>query len=148
MFFELYSVRGDSMTPTFSPGDRLVAVIANRDNVVLVRGTVVIVRDPSSPAERYLKRIVGLPGEELDMSEGQLLIDGQHLFEPYLGGLPASPGLYERSWKLGHDQYFVMGDNRVHSTDSREFGPVSAELIVSKVRLRWWPPGRWGWVRR
>ena len=64
--------------------------------------------------------------------------------EPYLAGLPAAIGLEERSWRVGRDEYFVMGDNRAHSTDSRDFGPVSAEMVLSVVWLRWWPPGRWG----
>ncbi len=144
MLLELYAVRGDSMTPSFRPGDRLAAFTAARRPGRLPRGAAVIVLDPRSPRKRYLKRVVGLPGEEVRLSEGQLSIDGGHLPEPYLAGLPASIGLAERSWRVGRDEYFVMGDNRAHSTDSRDFGPVSAEMVISVVWLRWWPPSRWG----
>ena len=103
-------------------------------------------RDSQNPKRRYLKRIVGLPGEEVRLSEGMLLIDGERLAEPYLGGLPASPGLGDQQWKLRDGEYFVLGDNRAHSTDSREFGPVGLGLIVAKAWFRCWPPTRWGTV--
>ena len=105
-----------------------------------------IVRDPGAPRRRYLKRVVGLPGEEVRLSEGTLFLDGRHLAEPYLVGLPASVGLGEGVWGLLENQYFVMGDNRAHSTDSRRFGPVGLEQIAGKARFRWWPLSRWGRV--
>ena len=142
----LYGVTGDSMAPAFRPGDHLLVGSVPRRPRMISRGAPVIVEDPRVPARRYLKRIVGLPGEEVRLRDGMLFIDGAHLAEPYLGGLPATPGLVEMSWKLGDDECFVMGDNRAHSTDSREFGPVPIYLIVGRVRLRWWPPGRWGRV--
>ena len=100
--------------------------------------------DPRGRGGRYLKRVVGLPNEEVRLSEGRLLIDGVHLPEPYLGGLPPTLGLTEEAWTLEEGRYFVIGDNRAHSTDSREFGPVGLEEIVGRVLFRWWPPGRWG----
>ena len=147
MFFELYAVRGDSMTPSFQPGDRLLASPGAYGHGPPARGDAVIVDSPGAPGERYLKRIVGLPGEEVRLSEGYLLIDGEHLVEPYLAGLPAALGLEEKVWELAHDEIFVMGDNRARSTDSREFGPVGAGLIVARVWFRWWPLSRRGRVR-
>ena len=144
MLFELYVVRGDSMTPSFQPGDRLLALPSAYGRKLPGRGDAVIVDSPSAPWERHIKRIVGLPGEEVQLSEGYLWIDGEHLGEPYLGGLPASLGLEERIWKLAQEEMFVMGDNRAHSTDSRVFGPVCAGMIVARVWFRWWPPRRWG----
>ena len=88
-----------------------------------------------------MKRIIGLPGEEVCLSDGFLLIEGKRLHEPYLKGLPAYLGLDEFSWKLGDGEYFAMGDNRVHSTDSRDFGPLSLGQIVGRVWFRLWPPG-------
>ena len=140
----LYTVRGNSMTPLFEPGDLLLVGRTAYRREAPARGDAVIVRDPRDPGRRYLKRVVGLPGEEVRLSEGMLFIDGVHLDEPYLGGLPASPGLDERAWRLAENRYFVMGDNRAHSTDSREFGPVGPEHIGGKAWFRWWPPGRWG----
>jgi signal peptidase I len=94
-----------------------------------------------------LKRIVGLAGEELRFEDGQLHVDGDVIDEPYLDGLPPTLGLGAENWRLGAEEYFVMGDNRVRSTDSREYGPVGADLLVGKARLRYWPPLRWGAVR-
>ena len=108
------------------------------------RGDLVIARDPRSPGPRYLKRIVGLPGEEVCMSEGTLTIDGSALPEPYLDGLPAALGLESKTWGLRDGEYFIMGDNRAHSTDSREFGPVQSRHILGKATRRVWPPSRWG----
>ncbi len=89
---------------------------------------------------------MGLPGEEVSTRDGELLIDGGRLSEPYLDGLPSSMGLERQSWRLGQGQYFVVGDNRTHSTDSREFGAVDVGLIVGKASRRVWPPSRWSRV--
>ena len=106
-----------------------------------------VVRDPRLPAREELKRIVGLAGEEMRFEDGLLYIDGAVLDEPYLGGLPSTLGLEGKRWKMGPDEYFLMGDNRAHSTDSREYGPVKADMLVGKVWLRYWPPRRWGLIR-
>ncbi len=89
---------------------------------------------------------MGLPAEEVSTGDGELLIDCGRLSEPYLEGLPSSVGLDTKSWRLRDDEYFIMGDNRAHSTDSREFGPVDAGLIVGKATRRVWPPSRWSRV--
>ena len=70
------------------------------------------------------------------LEDGLLYVDGAVLDEPYLGGLPPTLGLESRRWRMGSDEYFVMGDNRVRSTDSREYGPVRADLLVGRVLLR------------
>ena len=88
-----------------------------------------------------------MAGEEVRLEEGLLYVDGAVLDEPYLGGLPSTLGLESRRWRVGPDEYFVMGDNRVRSTDSREYGPVKADLLVGRVLLRYWPPRRWGMAR-
>ncbi len=140
----LYAVRGDSMKPSFRHGDHLlVSRLAYRVESHR-RGEVVIVCDPRRPSSTFLKRIVGLPGEVVRIQDGLLLIDGDHLAEPYLGGLPASPGTDEATWTLARDQYLVLGDNRAHSTDSRHFGPVDRGLIIGGAWFRFWPPRRWG----
>ena len=138
-----YVVRGDSMAPAFDPGHLLLVKRAVPGSG-LSRGDLVIVRDPRDSKSRYVKRVVGLPGERIQLLEGLLYVDGNHLAEPYLGGLPASLGLEDKVWGLGEGEYFVLGDNRPRSTDSRAFGPVDAGLIVGSVWFRYWPPGKWG----
>ena len=142
----LYRVTGESMHPSIYAGDWL---LVRRDAYRLVaptRGDLVIVRDPRKTTEKYVKRVVGLPGEEVSTRDGELRIDGGPLSEPYLDGLPSSVGLETSTWRLGQCQYFLVGDNRAHSTDSREFGPVDVGLMVGKATRRVWPPSRWSRV--
>ena len=130
------------MTPNFKVGDRLlVRVLGNRSKPP-ARGDAVIIGYDDEAGGRSLKRVVGLPGENVQISEGSLFIDGRHLMEPYLRGLPANLGLDEFSWTLGNNYYFVMGDNRAHSVDSRDFGPIPSGNIVGSVKFRLWPLAR------
>jgi len=141
---KLYIVRGDSMLPAFYEGDRLVVDRRSYRDSTPARGDVAVVRDPRQSARHGLKRIVGLAGEEVRIEDGLLHVDGVVLDEPYLGGLPATLGLAPGDWHVGTDEYFIMGDNRVRSTDSREYGPVKVDLLIGKARFRYWPPRRWG----
>ena len=135
-------VRGDSMLPSLAKGN--VVLVSRRafKGSGPARRDVVALRDPQGSRRLYLKRIIGLPGETVALSEGLLYVDGKHMVEPYLGGLPSSLGLGETTWQLGDDQLLVLGDRRSGSTDSRQFGPVNASQIVGKAWLRVWPPGR------
>lgn len=140
--FQIFVITGNSMTPNFKVGDRLlVRVLGNRSKPP-ARGDAVIIGYDDEAGRRSLKRVVGLPGETVQISEGSLFIDGRHLMEPYLGGLPANLGLDEFSWTLGDNDYFVMGDNRAHSVDSRRFGPIPSGNIVGSVKFRLWPLAR------
>ena len=134
-----YRVRGDSMKPGFAEGQRLLVSYAAYKATAPLRGDIVVIRGPGDAAKRYLKRLVGLPGETVSFVDGTLLIDGDPLSEPYLGGLPAVLGLSRREWTLGAREYFALGDNRSHSTDSRDFGPVPTDNIIGKVWFRYWP---------
>ena len=143
----IYLVRGDSMRPSFEPGSHLLVSRAAYALSEPSRGDVVIVRNPRKAGTRYLKRVVGLPSEAVRILDGALLVDGVHLDEPYLDGLPASVGMGDREWGLGSGEYFVLGDNRLRSTDSREYGPVSRDLILGKAWFRYWPLRRCGRIR-
>ena len=142
-----YVVRGDSMRPGFEPGHYLLVSRTAYSSSLPQPGDVVIVRGLGGSRKGHLKRVVGLPGETVAVVDGTLLVDGQHLEEPYLLGLPATLGLENREWRLGIREVFVMGDNRSHSTDSRELGPVDVSLIVGKVFFRYWPLREFGGVR-
>ena len=136
---ELYIVRGYSMTPTFSPGDRLLVSRTGRPDLRIARGDLVVVRDGPDGGRRHLKRVIGLPRESIRQSEGVLLVNGRCLDEDYLGGLPAVIGLEEEAWNLADDEFFLLGDNRAHSTDSRKLGPARLDNIEGTVRCRFWP---------
>ena len=145
--WQLYRVTGDSMGPSVLRGDWMLVDARAYEVASPLRGDLVIARDPRVPRTRYLKRIVGLPGEEVCASEGVLTIEGSVLPEPYLDGFPASVGLESKTWRLRDGEYLIMGDSRAHSTDSREFGPVEFSLIGGKATRRVWPLTRWGRVR-
>ena len=136
---DLYVVRGQSMAPTFSEGDRLIVSPIRGRSYSFVRGEVVVVREGSDGERRHLKRLIGLPRESVRQSEGVLLINGEPLEEDYLGGLPATIGLDDHTWNLENGEFFLLGDNRARSTDSRQRGPIGLDDIEGKVRFRYWP---------
>ena len=136
---ELYVVRGHSMSPTFSEGDRLLVRRTPRRTFNFARGDVVVVQDGSDDERRHLKRVIGLPTECVQHSVGALFINDDPIVEDYLGGLPAVIGLEDEVWNLGNDEFFLLGDNRAHSTDSRQLGPVRLDNIEGTVRYRFWP---------
>lgn len=86
-----------------------------------------------------VKRVVGLPGESLTFEDGLLFINGTHHGEPYLRGLPAYLGLGSMSFEVGDRCYFLLGDNRAHSDDSRSFGSIGDACIAGIVACRLWP---------
>ena len=137
------------MMPSFEAGDYLAVRRGAYRSATPSRGDPVVLRDPGDVGHgtrENLKRVIGLPGDEVRLYEGMLYINGEHLVEPYLGGLPASPGLAGGIWRLADNEFFVMGDNRAHSTDSRVFGPVGPGRLAGKAWFRIWPIGRWGYV--
>ena len=153
-----FIVHGDSMLPNF-----------DREQYVLVRrlsprrggpnrGDVVVFQHHLRPGINFMKRVVGLPGDRVQARRGQVLINGRPLDEPYLEGAPKAPegasmpreGSSDGvEWTLHDGQYFVLGDNRIHSEDSRpddsrRFGPVDLDSMAGTAWLRYWPPAAWG----
>lgn len=128
------------MQPGLRPGD---AVLVRRLGATAAasRGSLIVFEAPTDDRKHYLKRVIGRPGDLLHAEDGCLYLNGERLAEPYLGGLPSIPGL-DVEWELSLDagRYFVMGDNRLGSTDSRHFGPVTRDAIWGRVLVRLWPP--------
>ena len=124
------------MAPTLREGDYVLVRARETFGRAPQRGDVVVVAVAEG---RHVKRIVGLPGERVAFTEGMLLIDGARLMEPYLRGLPPYLGLEDAEFSLARDEYFVMGDNRPHSTDSRHCGPVTRSSIEGRTVWRLWP---------
>ncbi|NPV07331.1 MAG: signal peptidase I [Anaerolineae bacterium] len=128
-----------SMVPTLQEGQYLlVNKLAYRIGDVS-RGDIAVFRSPQDPELILIKRVIGLPGEEILISEGGVFVNGEQLVEPYL-----APGSSASVWGpvvLGPDQYLMLGDNRNNSNDSRFFGPVSRSAIIGKAWFSIWPPG-------
>ena len=142
--FQLYRVQGQSMAPTLQQGDYLLVRSAEQIGFSPARGDIVVFCALQQPQQSVLKRVVGLPGERVAFADGTLYIDGEAHAEPYLGGLPPHLGLDAMDFALGTDEYFVMGDSRTRSTDSRHYGPIKRQQIEGRVVCRIWPPLRWG----
>ena len=143
----LYVVRGASLEPSLFDGDVLLVRRIRRKPR---RGDFVVVStEGRKDVEWQVKRVVGLPDEVVSFECGLLFINGIHGPEPYLAGLPADLGTRSRSWLVGSDEFIVLGDNRAHSTDSRDFGPVPMQSLVGVAVARPWPPGRGKpfWIR-
>ena len=139
-----FYVKGASMEPNFHEHEYLmVDEISYRFNSPK-RGEVVVFRYPKDPQEYYIKRLVGLPGETVSIKDGYVYItDTQSktfkIMENYLPSYVATVAISEEPVKLGDDEYYVMGDNRNGSKDSRSFGPVKKSFIVGRVFFRGWP---------
>ena len=145
-----FVVEGGSMQPNLAVGQYvLVSRMAYRRRGPS-RGDLVVMRQPRQPERDYIKRIVGLPGECVRVEGSGVFINGRQLEEPYLasewdaGAGRGRNGALSKEWAVGDDSYFVMGDNRGNSDDSRSFGPVKRDLIVGKVWIRYWPRSAWG----
>ena len=128
---KFYKIISSSMEPTLLVGDRVMAV--KPDN--LVRKNIVVIKDPENGKDILAKRIIGLPGEKVDIRGGYVYINGKRIEEPYIKEKP----FYTLSLKIPQNSYFLLGDNRNKSKDSSVWGPVKEELIVGKVICCYWP---------
>jgi signal peptidase I len=132
-----FRVEGQSMEPLLAPGERiLVSKLAYRTDEVR-RHDVVVLRAPDG--RTLVKRVIGLPGELVEVVAGRVLVDGRDVVEPYVAAARRSDESLP-AHRLGADEYFVLGDNRAASLDSRAFGPVVRERIRGKAVWIYWPP--------
>ena len=142
-----YRVNGPSMEPILEHGDY---VLANRMSArrAFLRGDIVVLRSPREARSTYVKRIVGMPNETVRLDSGRVYVDDEAIAEPYLNAdIRTEPKSDFTEWFLDPDEYFVLGDSRANSDDSRTYGPVKKETILGKVWFRYWPLGRFGRVR-
>jgi len=139
-------VEGTSMLPVLEDQDRLfINKIAYRVGEVHA-GDVVVFQYPRDHAKSYIKRVIALPGDRIRIDQGQVVVNGKLLMEPYLQGRFADDRS-QSEMVLPPGEYFVMGDHRSISSDSRDFGPVDRGLIYGKAVFVYWPMEQVGVVR-
>jgi len=133
-FLSTVVVQGRSMSPTLQDGDRYLLNRLAYFYGEPRRGDLVVLHDPGHQ-DLAVKRIVGLPGESVQFNDGQILVNGRCLREKYLpsGTQTACPGATSSTIRLQNDQYFVLGDNRPESEDSRFYGPVARDAIIGAL---------------
>lgn len=142
-----FYVKGESMSPNFSNGEYLLVDSLSYRSLSPKRGDVVVYRYPRDKQQFFFHRVIGLPGEEVSIVDGKVLINGSELKEGYL---PADLKTYGSSdgatVKLSDGQYFVLGDNRNAAKDSRSFGPLEKDLILGRAAFRGYPMDKFGVV--
>jgi len=137
-----FQVRGSSMEPTLHNGQYLVISKVTYWIHPPERGDIIVFQPPNNPDEDYIKRVVGLPEEQVEIHDGTVWVDGDPLEETYI----ANPVPYSGAWSLGEKVFFVLGDNRSNSSDSHSWGLLPQENIIGKAWLCYWPPENWGIV--
>ncbi len=143
---ETVHVVGWSMYPTLESGDMLIASKIDYRLHPPDRGDIIILKAPLDPSRDYVKRIIGLPGDHILIRDSRVYVNGDPLAEPYLGNWQSTgnwpnPALRSEGERVPVNSYFVLGDNRDRSNDSRVFGYVRQDQIDGKVFVRFWPLG-------
>lgn len=142
--FQPHQVKGSSMYPNFHDGEYLLTNKISYSFDEPKRGEVIIFRAPQNEQYDYIKRIIGLPGEKVKIENGKVFVNDQKLEEFYLPeSLRTQAGRFSKESQtiaVPSGQYFVLGDNRDHSSDSREWGPVPRRNIIGRAWFRYWPP--------
>lgn len=147
-----HKIKGASMQPNFPDGEFLLTDKISYRFGKPARGDVVIFKAPVAEDEEFIKRIIALPGETIVLREGYFYINGKFLKEEYL-----APNLYtnignflneNEEYTVPAGKYFVVGDNRPHSSDSRYWGPVDFKALNGKAWLVYWPLSSFGTVKK
>jgi signal peptidase I len=143
---EGFEIQGSSMEPTLEENERLfVLKFAYRfDNVE--RGDVIVFLYPEDHSRRFIKRVIGLPGDTVEIRHGKVMVNGEELREAYVNGSYVRPREDISNASVPADCYYVLGDHRSVSSDSRSGWFVPRENIVGKAVLRFWPVTRFGTI--
>jgi signal peptidase I len=141
---QFHKVSGNSMFPTYHNGDFLITEKITYRLSGPKRGDVIILKNPRDESQDFIKRIIALPGDSVKVENDSVYINGVLLDEPYLpSGTPTHAGAFfteGTTIKADSNQYFVFGDNRNHSSDSREWGAITKQEIIGRAFFRYWPP--------
>lgn len=137
-----YEVQSISMEPTLHEGQYLIVSKVSYWFHSPERGDIVVLQPPEgSGSIPYIKRVIGLPGEEVEIYDKRVWVDGTALDEPYIN----EPPTYTKNWEeLKDDEYVVLGDNRNNSSDSHAWGTLDRDEVLGKAVFRYWPLDKWG----
>lgn len=150
--FQPHQVKGHSMDPNLQDGEYLLTDKLSYRFSKPKRGDIVVFEAPINRREDYIKRIIGLPGENILVRDGKVLVNGHPLEETYLpANFRTNPGVFlaeGATITLGPDDYIVLGDNRDNSSDSRSWGAIKKKDLVGKAWVVYWPPPEVGLVKK
>ena len=142
-FYQPVKVEGTSMMPRLTDQERIFINKFVYRLEPIHRGDVVVFWFPGDPSKSYIKRVIGLPGDTVEMSGGEVLVNGRRLEESYV--LPEFRGQQTHGpRRVPPEEFYVLGDHRNSSNDSRVWGTVPREYIYGKAEMIYWPIGRWG----
>ncbi len=146
-----HKVSGNSMVPTFHNSDYILTDKLSYQLGLPKYGDIVVFKNPRDESQDFIKRIIGTPGDTVMLQNNVFYVNGTALEEKYLpintvtrGGRFLSEG---NSKTIEENHYFVVGDNREHSSDSREWGTIAKQEIIGKVFFRYWPPNAFGLIK-
>ena len=136
-------VEGQSMRPTLENHQRLIVNKLAYRTGLPERGDILVFHFPIDPKQDFIKRIIGLPGDEIEIDSGQVRVNGHILVEPYIASAPT----YVGSWHVPENHIFVLGDNRNNSSDSHAWGTVPLDNVIGKAIFVYWTPPDWHILR-
>ncbi len=143
--FSPFYIPSGSMEPTLQIGDRIIVSKLNYHFTEPARGDVMVFRFPLDPDRDFVKRVIAVGGQTVSFRDSQLYIDGTPVEENYLPDDLRFPDF--GPVKVPEDNYFMMGDNRNNSDDSRRWGPLPEEYVIGEAVVVYWPPGRIGLLK-
>lgn len=145
-----HKVIGASMDTTFHDGEYILTDKISYRFHLPKKGDVIVFKAPRNPDFDYIKRIIAIPSDTVSIKDGYVYVNEQQLNENYIKSETIIlPGQYLKEGqelKLGEDEYFVLGDNRSHSSDSRQWGTVPRKDIIGKAFFRYWPLSKFGFI--
>ena len=153
--FQAFYIPSGSMEPTLHTDDRVLVNKVSYDIGDVERGDIVVFERPDSwgsgEIDDLIKRVIGLPGEEIAVRDGDVYVDGERLDEPWLQDDVTTPSFFEESGcvpscTIGDDEIFVLGDNRGNSDASNHFGPLPFDTVVGRAFIRVWPLSDFGGI--
>ena len=151
LILQPHKIKGISMSPNYPDGEFLLTDKVTYRFQEPKRGDIVVFKAPIAPNdEEFIKRIIGLPGEKVSVQDHHVYINGEKLDEPYLANtVNTDPNEFLQAGQtvtVPADHYFVLGDNREHSSDSRAWGFITKESITGRAWLIYWPLNKAGFV--